>query len=113
MIDKRGHALCMAVAAGTSIMKNTYFAAALFMGLVSAGPALARSGWTAPINGTVSAVMMSDGGVMMEIKLPPAEFQAIGRDMRLSHDTCIIKETDTGSANSMVLVCGTAGSKVQ
>ncbi len=113
MIDKRGHVFCMAVSAGIFIMKNTYFFAALIMGLVSTGPALARSGWTAPVNGTVSAVMMSDGGVMMEIKLPPAEFQAIGRDMKVSHDTCIIKDTETGSADSMVLVCGTAGSTVQ
>jgi len=50
---------------------------------------------------------------MMEIKLPPAEFQAIGRDMKLSRDTCIIKDTDTGTADSMILVCGPAGSTVQ
>jgi uncharacterized membrane protein len=111
--DKRGRVFCTAVYNGMFIMKNTYFVAALFMGLVSTGPAFARAGWTAPVNGTVSAVVMSDGGVMMEIKLPSAEFQAIGRDMKLSHDTCIIKDTDTGTADSMVLVCGTAGSKVQ
>ena len=94
-------------------MKRAYFAAVLCLGLASTGSAFARTGWTAPVNGTVSAVMMSNGGVMMEIKLPPAEFQAIGRDMKLSHDTCIIKDTDTGTADSMILVCGPAGSTVQ
>jgi hypothetical protein len=94
-------------------MKHAYFAAVLCLGLASTGTAFARAGWTAPVNGTVSAVMMSNGGVMMEIKLPPAEFQAIGREMKLSHDSCIIKDTDTGTADSMMLVCGPAGSTVQ
>jgi hypothetical protein len=94
-------------------MKRAYFIAALGIGLASTGPALARNGWTAPVNGTVSAVMMPDGALMMEIKLPAAEFQGIGRDMKISHDTCVIKDTDTGTPNSMILVCGLAGSKVQ
>ena len=94
-------------------MKRVYFIATVCIGLASTNPAFARNGWTAPVNGTVSAVMMSDGGVMMEIKLPAAEFQAIGRDMRLSHDTCIIKDVNPGAADSMILVCGPAGSKVQ
>lgn len=94
-------------------MKHRYCAAALSLVLLSTGPAFARNGWTAPVNGTVSAVMMSNGGVMMEIKLPPAEYQAITRDMRPSHDSCIIKDANTGTLNSMILVCGPAGSTVQ
>jgi hypothetical protein len=93
-------------------MKRAYFVAALCMGLVSTSPAFASRAWTTPVNGTVSAVMMPDGSVMMEIKLPAAEFQGIGRDMRISRDTCVIRETDTGTPDSMILVCGLAGSKV-
>jgi hypothetical protein len=94
-------------------MKKAHFVAALCIALASTGPALARTGWTTPVNGTASSVMMSSGGVMMQITLPAAEFQAIGRDMKLSHNTCIIKEADAGAANSMILVCGAAGSQVQ
>jgi hypothetical protein len=54
-------------------MKHAYFVAAFCIGLASTSPAFARSGLTAPVNGTVSAVMMPNGGVMTEIKLPPAE----------------------------------------
>ncbi len=96
-----------------SLYENGYFTAILWIGLVLAGPAFARAGWTAPVNGTVSAVMTPHGDVMMKIELPAAEFQAIDRDMRHSHDSCIIKTTEDGAANSMVLICGPAGSTVQ
>ena len=94
-------------------MKRAYLIGAICIGLASTGPALARTGWTTPVNGKVSAMMTSNGDVMMEITLPAAEFQGIGRDMKISHDTCIIKDTDTGTPNSMILVCGLSGSKVQ
>jgi hypothetical protein len=94
-------------------MKKTYFVATLCIALASTTPAFARTGWTTPVNGKASSVLMSDGDVMMQITLPAAEFQAIGRDMKLSHNTCVIKETDTGTADSMILVCGAAGSTVQ
>jgi hypothetical protein len=94
-------------------MKRVHFAVTICLALASASPAFARTGWTAPVNGTASSVMMSTGGVMMEITLPPAEFEAIGRDMKLRHNTCIIQDADAGAADSMILVCGPAGSKVQ
>lgn len=94
-------------------MKLAHLSLALGFGLLSIGPAFARSDWTAPMNGTVSAVMMSNGGVMMEIKIPQAELQAITRDMKASHDTCIIRDANPGKAGSMILVCGPAGSTVQ
>jgi hypothetical protein len=113
MIMLRAHGNLPSYYQGTSTMKHPYFAAALCLGLVSTDSAFARTGWSAPVNGTVSAVMMPDDDVMMEIKLPAAEFQAIGRAMRLSHDSCIIKSADTGTANSMILVCGRADSVSQ
>jgi hypothetical protein len=93
-------------------MRNILFAATLCVGVVSAGAAFAER-WVVPVNGTVSAVMMPDGTIMMEIKLPAAEFEGLGRDMKISRDTCVIKDTDTGTPDSMILVCGLAGSKVQ
>ncbi len=94
-------------------MKFVYFSTALCLGLISTGPVFARTDQTVPVNGTVSAVMMPNGDVMMEIKLPPAASQAFGRDMRRSHNICVIKTTDTVATNSMVLVCGPGGSAVQ
>ena len=94
-------------------MKFVYFSTALCLGLASTGPVFARTDQPAPVNGTVSAVMMPNGDVMMEIKLPPAASQAIGRDMRQSHNICVIKAADTGATNTMVLVCGPGSSAVQ
>ncbi len=94
-------------------MKRMHLIAAVCAGLTLGAPAFARTAWTAPVNGTVSAVMMSNGDVMMQIKLPPAEFEAVGRQVKLSHNSCIIKDADSGAADSMILVCGPAGSTVQ
>lgn len=94
-------------------MRLVYFSLTLGFSLLSIGPAFARDGWTAPMNGTVSAVMMKDGGVMMEIKIPQAELQAIANDMKTSHDTCIIERANPGKAGYMTLVCGPADSTAQ
>jgi hypothetical protein len=79
------------------------FAAALCAGLACSSSAFAER-WVAPVNGTVSAVAMPDGDVMMQIQIPAKEYVMINRDMRANNDHCIIKET--GAANTMVLVCG-------
>jgi hypothetical protein len=93
-------------------MRNILFAATLCVGVVSAGAAFAER-WVEPLNGTVSAVMMPDGDVMMKIQLPAKEFQVVNRDMKANDNSCIIKEIYSGSPNSMILVCGKAGSTVQ
>jgi hypothetical protein len=93
-------------------MKKVFFAAALCMGLAASGPAFADR-WVEPINGTLSAMTMQDGQVMMKIQLPAKEFQIVNRDMKANNNSCIIKEVYTGSPNTMILVCGAAGSIVQ
>lgn len=90
-------------------MKQVLFAASLCLGLACAGLAHAEH-WSTPVNGTVSAVMMQSGGVMMKVRLPQTEFQAISRDMRANDTACVIKEIDPGAADTMILVCGAAGS---
>jgi hypothetical protein len=94
------------------MMKTAIFAAVLCVGLASGGSAFADR-WVEPVNGTVSAVMMPDGDVMMKIQLPAKEFQVVDRDMKANNDSCTIKEIYAGSPDTMILVCGTAGSKVQ
>jgi hypothetical protein len=93
-------------------MKKILFVATLCAGVVSAGAAFAER-WVEPINGSVSAVMMPDGEVMMKIRLPAKEFQVMDRDMKANDNSCIIKEIYGGSPDTMILVCGKAGSTVQ
>ena len=93
-------------------MRNILFAATLWVGVVSAGSAFAER-WVEPLNGTVSAVMMPDGEVMMKIQLPAKEFQAVTRDMKANDNSCIVKEVYAGSRDTLILVCGKAGSTVQ
>jgi hypothetical protein len=93
-------------------MRKAIFAIALCTGVALSGSASAER-WVAPVNGTVSAVMMPDGDVMMKIQLPAKEFEFMDRDMRGNNNTCIIKEVYSASPNTMILVCGKAGSTVQ
>jgi hypothetical protein len=86
-------------------MKKILFVATLCAGVVSAGAAFAER-WVEPINGSVSAVMM-------KIRLPAKEFQVMDRDMKANDNSCIIKEIYGGSPDTMILVCGKAGSTVQ
>jgi len=57
--------------------------------------------------------MMPDGEVMMKIQFPTKEFQFITRDMKENNNSCIVKEIDSALPNTMILVCGKAGSTVQ
>lgn len=86
-------------------MTKRIFAAVLGFGMACAGPALAER-WVEPVNGTVSAVMMPDGAVMMQVQIPQKEFLGIGRDMKAGHDVCTIKEISPDATNTMILVCG-------
>ncbi len=91
-------------------MTKKFFFAAFAASLACAAPALADSHdlfgyWTAPTNGSVSAVMMQDGAVMMKLKLPEKEFGAISRDMKTDHETCSIEQIYPDAKNTMILVC--------
>jgi hypothetical protein len=63
------------------------------------------SDWTAPVNGTVSAVMMSDGDVMMKVQIPAKEFAAVSAAMKDGHKDCTVEEIYPGARNSMIVVC--------
>jgi nitrate reductase alpha subunit len=89
-------------------MKHMLFAGALCVGLAASGSAFADR-WVTPVNGTVSAVAMSGGQVMMKIQLPKKEFQMIDRNMKANDRACIIQETYYAAADTMILVCGKAG----
>jgi hypothetical protein len=93
-------------------MKIAIFATALCVGLASSGSAFAKRG-VEPVNGTVSAVMMPGGDIMMKIQLPAEELQVVNRNMRANNNACIINQIYSGSPDTMILVCGTAGSKAQ
>jgi hypothetical protein len=93
-------------------MKIAVFAAAVFACVASSGSAYAER-WVQPVNGTVSAVTMPDGDLMMKIALPAQEFQIVSREMKRNLNTCVIKEIYPDSPNTMVLICGVAGSTVQ
>jgi hypothetical protein len=81
-------------------MKRMIFAAALCAATAFAGPALADR-WQAPVNGNVSAVMMNDGGVMMKIQMPEAEFNAL----KTGPANCHIENIYPDAHNTMILVC--------
>jgi hypothetical protein len=85
-------------------MKRMIFAAAFVAATAFAGPALADR-WQAPINGNVSAVMMTDGAVMMKVQMPAKEFTAISTGMRAGHKTCTIQNLYPDAWNTMILVC--------
>jgi hypothetical protein len=62
--------------------------------------------WTAPVNGSVSAVMMKDGDVMMKVKVPPKEFEAMMVNMKNGgSEMCKIEEIYPDAKNTMILVC--------
>jgi hypothetical protein len=93
-------------------MKATIFAATLCAGLAFSGSAFAER-WVEPVNGTVSALTMPDGDVMMKIQLPAKEFQIVDRDMKRNDNVCVVNQIYSGASDTMILVCGLAGSKVQ
>ncbi len=88
-----------------------------FLGVFAvAGPAFAEdpmpATWDQPDNGTVSAMMMKDGDVMMKIQVPHDEFMAMtSAASTLHHGTCTVKEIYPGATDTMILVCkpGRAG----
>jgi hypothetical protein len=85
-------------------MKRFIFAAALCTATAFAGPALADR-WQAPINGNVSAVMMTDGAVMMKVQMPAPEFTAMSTGMKAGRKTCTIQNIYPDAWNTMILVC--------
>jgi hypothetical protein len=85
-------------------MKRMIFAAAFCAATAFAGPALADR-WQAPVNGNVSAVMMSDGDVMMKVQVPAKEFTAIDTAMKAGRKTCMIEQVYPDAWNTMILVC--------
>ncbi len=88
-------------------MKQIIFAAALCAGVISSSAAFADR-WAEPVNGTVSAVLMADGDVMMKVQIPAKEFQIMDRDMKANNNACFIKEVYSEASNTMILVCGPA-----
>jgi len=86
-------------------MKRSLFAAVLCAGVVFSSAAFADR-WITPVNGTVSAVMMPGGEVMMKLQLPSAAFEMISRDMKQSEKTCKIQEIYPDAKDTMILVCG-------
>jgi hypothetical protein len=85
-------------------MKQYIFAAAIAASMAAAPAAFAER-WVAPVNGTVSAVMMQDGDVMMKIKLPATAFKAMTADMASGGKTCTIQNIYPDALNTMILVC--------
>ena len=91
---------------GSKMKAYTFFSAALFGAVVlSAAPAFAER-WVEPVNGTVSAVPMQDGSVMMRITIPAKPYGMISRDMREGHMNCQAKQADVNSKDSLIVVCG-------
>lgn len=89
-------------------MKHTLFTAALCVGLLSAGSAFADR-WVAPINGTLSTIMLPDGNVTMKVQLPAKEYAAISGMMASKENTCTVFHMAGGDQlNSVILVCGAA-----
>ncbi len=75
-----------------------------------AGPALANEerdfSWALPDNGTMSAMMMKDGDVMMKVQVPHDEFMAMTSAVSTTrHSTCVVKEIYPGATDTMILVC--------
>lgn len=85
-------------------MKYAISTMVLLAGMAFGGPAFADR-WVTPVNGTVSAMMMPDHSVMMKIKMPPEEFNAMKQSLQGGQD-CKLKEIWPGATDTMVLVCG-------
>lgn len=85
-------------------MKYLISSLVLLVGMAAGGSAFAER-WVGPVNGTVSAVMMPDHSVMMKIKMPPTEFNAMKQSLQGGQD-CKLKEIWPGASDTMVLVCG-------
>lgn len=83
--------------------RNLFFAAALCAGSAFAAPAFADR-WVEPNNGTVSAIMMPDGAVMMKLQVPAGEFKALDTAMT-SGGGCKIEHIYPDALNTMILVC--------
>jgi hypothetical protein len=86
-------------------MKKALFALALCASLAGTHAAFADR-WTVPNNGTLSAMTMPSGDVMMKVQLPQAAFAMMDRNMKANHNTCTIKEIYPGATYTMILVCG-------
>jgi len=86
-------------------MKRMIFAAALCAATACAAPSAFADRWQAPINGNVSAVMTTDGAVMMKIQMPTQEFTAMDNAMKAGHKTCMIENLYPDAWNTMILVC--------
>jgi hypothetical protein len=81
---------------------------AAFAALTLAAPALAdrdMHDWKAPINGSVSAIIMQDGDVMMKVRVPATVFGTISRDMKNNKEFCEVQGIYTGAKDTMILVC--------
>jgi hypothetical protein len=85
-------------------MKRMIFAAALCAATAFAGPALADN-WKEAVNGSVSAVPMADGAVMMKIEVPAKDFGMLVTNMKAGHKTCTIQNIYPDAHNTMILVC--------
>jgi hypothetical protein len=89
-------------------MTKKLIAAAIAATFSLTAPALAHgdaSSWKAPVNGTVSAIIMQDGDVMMKVQVPPMVFGAISRDMKTNTEYCHVQQINPGAKNSMILIC--------
>ena len=84
-------------------MKRIIFATA-FCAAAFAGPALADN-WKEAVNGSVSAVPMADGAVMMKIEVPAKDFGMLVTNMKAGHKTCMIEQIYPDAWNTMILVC--------
>ncbi len=96
-------------------MMKKHVLLAFLAAMAVAGPALADEEpeftWSTPDNGTMSAMMMKDGDVMMKIQVPHDEFMAMTAGGSGQHGTCTVKEIYPGATDTMILVCkpGRAG----
>ena len=52
-----------------------------------------------------SAVMMTDGAVMMKVQMPAPEFTAMSTGMKAGRKTCTIQNIYPDAWNTMILVC--------
>lgn len=94
-------------------MKTLLFTTVLCAGIAAAGAASADR-WVEPINGSVSAIMVPDGAVMMKIQVPSMEYTAITGMMKDGKNTCtIIKTATTNRPLSFLLVCGATREQIQ
>jgi hypothetical protein len=86
-------------------MKYAISSLVLLAGLAAGAPAFAER-WVTPVNGSVSAVMMQDGAVMMKVQMPPKEFNAMQEHMKAGEDNCRLMEIYPGATDTVILTCG-------